>query len=358
MVITDYQLLIISTTSGGVLNFIGFLISFNYARKRNNRLLYLFSANWFFQAVVLFLDALAHFNYSPLMMGIAMIPYCIGIPCLFIFIDLVRKEHVNTITFTILIITLFFLIFFSFYPGGMIVIPDYGVNSIGLLRVIQIVWLGYYVLFYFNWIFQTWRKAPRELKRITTYLLLGSILFSLVTAVMYTLGAFIRTFNPIGFIMHSIGAIITVIVLWKEPKIIYILPFKAYRILVLDTGAGIALFKHDWAKLKNIEENIFSMVLQAVGNVLNEVLKKGEIREIQLERAVLLIQHDEKFPIASIIIASKSSKALKFSLKIFHEKFISRFKNDLKNLHDVSKFVEANNIVNDIFDFVPIYLKN
>jgi hypothetical protein len=237
----------------------------------------------------------------------------------------------------------------------MQIVPGYGIHNVGPLRVLQVIFLVYYVLVYFSWSYLTWKRAPKELKKLVNFLLFGSILFSFVTAFMYSLGGIVKIFNAIGFITHSLGALFTIIVIWKDPRIIYILPFKAYRILVVDTNAGTGLFKYDWAELKAVDENIFSMVLQAVGSILDEVLKKGEIREIKMDQAVLLIQHEKKSPVASVLVTSKSSKSLKYGLKKFNSEFIETFQSQFDGLYEVSRFRDAKKIVERIFDFIPIY---
>ena len=53
MISFDNVLLVTSASAAGVLNIIGFLLSFSYAKKRKNRLVYLFSANWLLQSFFL-----------------------------------------------------------------------------------------------------------------------------------------------------------------------------------------------------------------------------------------------------------------------------------------------------------------
>ncbi|MFX1316371.1 MAG: hypothetical protein ACFE9T_10945 [Promethearchaeota archaeon] len=355
MVSIENLLLVVSASIAGIIIFICGIITILYAINRKNSLIFLFSINWFLFSGFWFLDAAAHFFYSTLLMAIAFIPQCLGVPCIIIFLELIKKENVSPIKITVLIVIEIFLLIFAFLPGGMEIIDDYGVHSIGVFRVFQVIFLLYYSFFYLTWSYQTWKKAPLELKRLVNLLLLGSILFSIVTATMYALGSFIKLFNPIAFIIHSIGGLITIIIIWKEPKIIYILPFKAYRVLVVDTNTGVAVFKYDWAKIGEVEENIFSMVLQAIGSILDEVLKKGEVREIQMDRAVLLIQHDKKYPLASVLIASKSSKSLRYGLKLFNDRFISDFYSGSDEFYEVSRFEDAKKIVENVFDFVPEY---
>ena len=351
-------ILVLSAFTTGILVLIGGTITCIYAIKRSSRLIFLFSAMWLLYAVFWFIDAAAHYFYSTFLMSIAIIPQLIGVPCIIIFIDLSRKENVSPLKIVILALIEFSLLFATFFlQDNWEIIPGYGVHNKGVLRIFQLIFLFYFVFLYFIWSFQTWKKAPPELRHLTTLLLFGSTLFSIITAIMYMLGGFIKLFNSIGFFINGIGAFITIIVILKDPKIIYILPFKAYRILVVNTNDGSALFKYDWAELGEVEENIFSMVLQAVGSILDEILKKGEVREIQMDRAVLLIQHDKRYPIASVLVSTKSSKSLRYSLKKFNDQFISKFYTGSDNLHEISRFEKAKDLIESIFDFVPEYRK-
>ena len=349
-------LLVLSTLITGTLVAIGGIITFIYAFRRKNRLIFLFSAMWLMYAIFWFIDAAAHFFYSIPLMALAIIPQLIGIPCIIIFIELSKKEHVSPIKISMLMIIEALIFIITFYvPDNWEIIPGYGIHNKGILRIAQIIYLFYFMIFYFLWSFHTWRKAPADLKRLTSYLFIGSAIFSIVTGVMYAIGTFIKTFNAIGFFVNGIGAFITILVILKDPRIIYILPFKAYRILVVDTIASVALFKYDWAKAGEVEENIFTMMIQAIGSVLEEILKKGDVQEIQMDRAVLLIKHNKENNIASVLITSKFSKSLRYGLKRFNDEFVGRFQRSLENPRKVSDFVEGSKIVEDVFDFVPSY---
>ncbi|MHA1460629.1 MAG: hypothetical protein ACTSO8_04025 [Promethearchaeota archaeon] len=352
----DNLMLVLSTSITGVLFTIGGILTVIYAVRRKNRLIFLFSAMWLLYATFWFLDAAAHYFYSIPLMTLAIVPQLLGVPCIIAFIELVKKEHVSPVKMSILVILEAIVFFITFFvQGNYEVIPGYGVHNRGILRIFQVIYIFYFVSLYFIWSYQTWRRAPVSLKRLTSLLLIGSALFSIVTALMYALGTFVRVFNSIAFIVNGIGAFTTIIVIIKDPRIIFILPFKAYRILIVDTNESVALFKHDWAKVGKLEENMFSMMLQAIGSVLDDILKKGEVQEIQMDRAVLLIHHDKTHSIASILIASKSSKSLKDALKKFNENFITVFRSNLDDERKVGSFKESQEIVDKIFDFVPNY---
>jgi len=349
-------LLVLSTSITGTLVAIGGIITFIYAFRRKNRLIFLFSAMWLMYAVFWFIDAAAHYLYSIPLMALAIVPQLIGVPCIIIFIELSRKENINPIKISILMIIEALVFIVTFYvPDNWEIIPGYGIHNKGILRISQVIFLFYFMIFYVLWSFQTWRKAPADLKRLTSYLLFGSTIFSIVTGAMYAIGTFIRTFNAIGFFFNGIGAFITILVILKDPRIIYILPFKAYRILVVDTRASVALFKYDWAKAGEVEENIFTMMFQAIGNVLEDILKKGDVQEIQMDQAVLLINHNKENSTVSVLIASKSSKSLRYGLKRFNEEFDAHFRSNLEGSRKVSDFNEGFKIVEQVFDFVPSY---
>jgi hypothetical protein len=353
----DHIILVISAFVAAILFTFGVIITIIIAIKRKKPLVFLFSTSWLIQAIFWYLDSAAHLHYSISLMRIAFIPQFIGVPCMFIFIELIKKENVNPIKMIALALIETVFLMLLFMPGAMEVIPGYGVHFLGLARYIQIIWLAYYVFFYLSWSYQTYRKAPQELKRLVTYLLIGSLLFSMVTTAFYALGTIIRMANPLGFIIHGIGALITIIVLLKEPSIIYILPFKAYRLTVFETQEGVTLLKHDWAELRSIDENVFSMLIQATRSVLNEIINKGEVRKIDLDKAVLMVQHDAKFPVVSVLVTSKSCKSLQYGLRVFHAQFVSNYASNLENLKNSTQFKEAEELVEKIFDFIPEHVK-
>ena len=141
-------ILVLSTSIAGTLLLIGGIITFIYAQRKKHRLIFLFSTGWLLQAIFWFLDSAAHYFYSPDLMRIAFIPQSAAIPCIFIFIDLIKSEKVNVIKIATLAIIETFLILSLFLPGAITIIPGYGVHFVGFTRFIQIIWLIYYVFFY------------------------------------------------------------------------------------------------------------------------------------------------------------------------------------------------------------------
>ncbi|GAG99868.1 unnamed protein product, partial [marine sediment metagenome] len=75
-------LLVLSTSITGTLVAIGGVITFIYAIRRKNRLIFLFSAMWLMYAVFWFMDGAAHYFYSIPLMALSIIPQLIGVPCI------------------------------------------------------------------------------------------------------------------------------------------------------------------------------------------------------------------------------------------------------------------------------------
>ncbi|GAH07377.1 unnamed protein product, partial [marine sediment metagenome] len=109
-------LLGITTFLAGTLSLVNAILTLLYARRRKNRVIFIFSANWFLQAIFWFLDGIAHLTYTPLIMAISFVPHTIGVLCLFIYIELIEKENVSPVKVTILVVIILMYLFFSFVP--------------------------------------------------------------------------------------------------------------------------------------------------------------------------------------------------------------------------------------------------
>ena len=136
----DNLMLVVFTFIAAILLTIGGVITLIIAIKRKRSLVLLFSASWLIQAIFWYLDSAAHFYYSIPLMRMAFIPQSIGVPCMFIFIELIKKENINPIKMIALALIETVFLMLLFMPGAMEVKPGYGVHFIGLTRYVQIIW--------------------------------------------------------------------------------------------------------------------------------------------------------------------------------------------------------------------------
>ncbi|MHA2398731.1 MAG: hypothetical protein ACXADU_07560, partial [Promethearchaeota archaeon] len=74
-------LLVLSASTTGVLVAVAGIITFIYAIRRRNYLIFLFSAMWLLYGIFWFIDAAAHYYYSLFLMSIAILPQLVGVPC-------------------------------------------------------------------------------------------------------------------------------------------------------------------------------------------------------------------------------------------------------------------------------------
>jgi hypothetical protein len=110
-----------------------------------------------------------------------------------------------------------------------------------------------------------------------------------------------------GLVMLAAISSIT-IAFARQPKLAYVLPFKAYRLTVLDTGGGTPIYNHTWQPSKEqVDETLFSGMLQGVSVILKESLNQGNVREISMDEGIMILQRSLAKNIACVLVASKSS---------------------------------------------------
>jgi hypothetical protein len=175
-----------------------------------------------------------------------------------------------------------------------------------------------------------------------------------VASPLMLISSFQLTFPGLEFIVGGIGLILMAYTTFKKPKMIFILPFKALRLTVIETQGGISLFTHNWDDSSLIDnEDLWAGMLQGVNLIFRESLNKGDVQEIKLANAMLLVQRSKQYPVACIVVATKVSKMLRDGLRVFAQKFFESFANKFNELSDVSKFAPASELVAESFPFIP-----
>jgi hypothetical protein len=145
--------------------------------------------------------------------------------------------------------------------------------------------------------------------------------------------------------------IITTYILIKDPKILYILPFKAYSIVVIHSTAGFPLFYHNWSE-PLIDQDLFTCVLSATEKMTTEVLLRGGVKSVNLEEGVLILE--KKTHIIVGLLASKISKFLRDCLSDFAEQFEKEFSVELKqDPNELHHFDGASKLIEKTFAHVP-----
>ncbi|MFX1258880.1 MAG: hypothetical protein ACFFAN_13565 [Promethearchaeota archaeon] len=188
-------------------------------------------------------------------------------------------------------------------------------------------------------------KAPMELKKITLTFLIGTLLSGVV-------GVFVYIFTEL-LLPIAIGILLMAISFAKEPKIIHILLFKAYRLIVFHNNTGLSAYEYKWSETE-IEKHLIAGLLQAVRQMGIFVLELGEVSEIKLSQGTLILHRSRN--ITTGLVTSKTSLYLNECIKKFSEAFEKKFETNLNSSHtylNESDFNSGGDLIDEFFTYVP-----
>ena len=220
----------------------------------------------------------------------------------------------------------------------------------GLFNIVGITFSGISSFYLFFWGLKTFKNAPFLLRKDAFLLFIGLFIGSIIGLLFYLL-YFIEEF----FILFSDLALIAGITIinlavMKEPKLLFILPFTVYRIVVKDKS-GHPLYDHDWSET-NVSETIFTGFLNAVQLMSEEVMNIGGVFDINLEGGILILKESQNITVG--LVASKSSKLLRDSVINFTDDFETKFRRELKNSDsDMTHYDAAFELIEKNFSNFP-----
>ncbi|MBY9021289.1 MAG: hypothetical protein KGD67_09535 [Candidatus Lokiarchaeota archaeon] len=304
-------------------------------------------------SLFIFIDGLSILYVSKVLSiiaGFVLIPLSLS---LIIGVTYITKESyyshgfITTVGFSVL------LIYLGFQPnavdiqiqGGHIRLPWMGLFSdVGMiLTAITSVYILY-------WGIKTLKNAPFLIKKEASLFFFGVFLASVVSMVFYILYIFEPFYLLISNFAILTGLIIIILSAIIEPKLLYILPFTVYRIVVKDRD-GYPLFDHDWSK-SEISENVFTGFLNAVQLMSEEIMNIGGLLDIQLKDGILILHESENVSVG--LITSKSSKLLRSSVTNFTLDFENKFEKILKEGNkNMSAYENAHELIEKHFSNFP-----
>jgi len=304
-------------------------------------------------SIFLFIDGLSLLYVSKVLSiisGFTLIPLTLS---LVIGITYILKENFYSLGFVIVIGLSILFIYIGFQPnavdiqiqGGYIRLPWTGLfNDIG---IILIAISEAYMLY---WGIKTLKNAPFLIKKEAYLFFLGIFFASVVAMVFYIL----YLIDPYYILMSNfallIGLLIVTLSAIIEPKLLYILPFTVYRIVVKDRE-GYPLFDHDWSK-SEISENIFTGFINAIQLMSEEIMNMGGLLDINLKDGILILHESENISVG--LITSKSSKLLRYSVANFTLDFENKFEKILKEGNkDMREYESAHELIEKYFSNFP-----
>jgi len=274
-----------------------------------------------------------------------------------LFVDSVTRDSIDLFKMIITTIVSSAVILLSFLQVDAVVIKTDAVSQYPTMNgdfrtaaLIQMIWL-ITVTFYGN--LKVFLHTPKHLKFYSFLNVFGNYLWG-IQPLWIQFAHLEEKFPGIATGSMAIGILIVAIVLIKEPKLAYILPFKVYRILIMDTHSGLILYKHDWNELKaQSSENIFSGMLQAISTMFDHTINKGNVREINFDEAILTLKISKKAPVACILISSSISRTLRSSFEDFSMEVFTDYEKLEEEPILKGNYEKGNIILANYFPFVP-----
>lgn len=330
------------------ISFIVALICLYQVYKKNRTPLLFFGLKQIFEALCFLFTSLGDMFLNPIYRNISSVFFVISVLCMVIFFDYALNEKVSSYKLAIWSALSVFYLYVDLQPDSYIItadevsrraLPNFALLLLTIFLVIIILW----------WNFLVNINSPKNLKKYSIMLIASLPVSLMISGFLSLLN--ILTGNLMPTILN-IYMIIIVIILIKEPLLLYVLPFKAYKLLVIKKESGIMIYDYKWAK-DNIDDDLITGLITALQDMGNEVLDRGMIKEIILEHGSLIFCFGEWINVC--LITSKISKSLRESLNNFSSNFEVRFFNEINSQSVIfENFKDADELIDRFFSNVPV----
>jgi hypothetical protein len=307
----------------------------------------------FFMGMLFALDLLANLflitflsRISGLMLFPSVVFFAIGI-------NYTIKETSNS-PFLIIVIGLGILFcYLAFQPGAIGFEFEGGylnVNWIGLYELVGSFFIFFVGSASFYWGLKTWLNAPFLIKREAFIFSMSTVISGPVTLILYLFYYWNPIFILFAYATTGLGILIFCLAILKEPKLLYILPFTVNRLVVRDRE-GNPLFDHDWSR-SILKESIFTVFLNTVQLMSEEVINLGGLLDIKLEEGIFTLYESKLISVG--LVASKHSKLLRECVVQFTRDFEQKFERELKNqVKDIVQYEGAFELIEKYFSNFP-----
>ncbi len=281
--------------------------------------------------------------------GVSTIFFCL---VFILFFNYVSKESLVSIHLAPWSAISAIFLFLELQPSNHSIIMQAGHLSLSrndlLSNVFSLLW-ALVVLYVLYWGILTVVKAPKDLKK-SAWLLIGS--FPIGALVIYIISFFM--YEPIAWGLILLTTSILIIVA-RSSQLLYILPFKAHLLMVIETESGLPLYQYHWSKQAGVEDGLLSGLISAITSMGEDILKRGRIRQIDWDLGMLIFAIGDSITVT--LLSTKGSKALRASLLLFKDEFEAEFRVLLKfGNRDTAEYDAADELIAKYFANIPKYL--
>lgn len=329
------------------------ILSYLEPKTKKIKSLFFIRLGIFIMAMFFYVDGITILFLNTILSRINAIILFISITSLIIGVNYISTESFNSIGLIIICCLGAIICYLAFQPGTVeknIQMGSLNINWVGILEIMGVLVQTMGVIILFIWGLRTWLGAPFLIKREALIFFIGILITGPGSLIIYLFFYWDPIFIIYSNLMMGFGNLIFIIIILKEPKLLYILPFTIYRIAVKDRS-GFPLFDHDWTEL-HIDEKIFTGFVNAVQLMSEEVMNVGGLLDINLEKGILILNESKLITVG--LVASKTSKLLRECVVQFTQDFEQKFERELKkSVKDISQYVGAFELIEKYFSNFP-----
>ncbi|MFX0205447.1 MAG: hypothetical protein ACFFDT_05630 [Candidatus Hodarchaeota archaeon] len=195
--------------------------------------------------------------------------------------------------------------------------------------------------------------SPAKYQKFAFVALVGTILAGVIPS-FNTLTQIIPARFGVSELSFALGILLIAGTFLYQPRLLFIIPYKTSRLGVFNKK-GVPLFSHQWISSEDdpIEELFFTEMREGISTILTESIKHKNVREIHLDKSILIINRYKDF--SFVLLATQTSKSLITALNTFSVRFVTRFEELLaKGVYiDPKDHEAASEIVAESFPFLP-----
>lgn len=225
----------------------------------------------------------------------------------------------------------------------------------GVFRIVTIIGIIYAIIVYSYYNIKIYYYSTPELRYWAKMNFLGTIIIGPVAFLTF-LTKLNRVIPGLTELVFGIGTLITAAAFSKKPQLLYLLPFKAMKLLVIKEGAGLAIYTHHWTgEDYDVKAPLFASAIESINAFAKIAIQQGNITEVKLEEAILMIHIPKNQGLYYALLATKSSYILKSGLERFSSIFYLTYHSELQSpyLIETSAMERAIDIIDICFPYIP-----
>ncbi len=133
-----------------------------------------------------------------------------------------------------------------------------------------------------------------------------------------------------------------------KPEMFFILPNKVYSINIYHKS-GVLLYSYNFEKRVNILNNlkVWGNIIVGLNYVLSEFVDKSDkIDVIQTREVDIVVDYDNEYGFAVVVITSKKNAILVRLIQNFSQEFRTLYRNELSEIQDLNRLINVSEFKN------------